>query len=55
MYNAFVRFKVLLAKGDTEAAIAEIQRLMNCRGFDPDILRVKEEVSTRLGQDNEGL
>lgn len=52
-YNAFVRFKALLAKGDTEAAVAEIQRLMNCRGFDPDILRVRkrrEVMSARFSQ-----
>lgn len=39
--SAFVRFKVLLSKGDVDASIAEIQRLTSCRGFDPEILRVR--------------
>ena len=40
VYCAFIRFKVLLTKGDTEPALAEVRRLINCRGFDPQILKV---------------
>ena len=41
VYCGFIRFKVLLTKGDTEQATAEVRRLLSCRGFDTQILKVR--------------
>ena len=41
VYCAFIRFKVLLTQGETVPALAEVRRLLNCRGFNPQILKVR--------------
>ena len=44
VHTEFVRLKVQLEAGDTEAAAAQIGRLMACDGFDPSILQVPHAV-----------
>ena len=40
VHTEFVRVKVHLEKGDAEAAVCQIGRLIACDGFDPVMLQV---------------
>jgi hypothetical protein len=38
-YTAFIRFKVLLVKGDAAAATEQATAMMTCEEFHPDFLK----------------